>query len=65
MKCSDGCGYYYYDEVDGYETCHYPDTEPHEWSPCELADEDERRAREEEEWETFKRQIEEEYDYEV
>lgn len=60
MKCTDGCGYYYYDEIDGYETCHYPDTEPHQWSPCELADEDERRAREEE---YYRRQIEIESEY--
>lgn len=60
MKCSDGCGYYYYDEIDGYETCHYPDTEPHQWAPCELAAEDERREREEE---YYRRQIEIESEY--
>lgn len=59
-KC-ENCGYYYYDEIEGFEMCHYPESEPHEWSPCEADEEAERIAREEEEWENFKRQIEEEY----
>ena len=53
------CGYHWYDEDLGYETCHYEG--PHEWSPCEAADEADRIAREEEEWEEEKRQFEEEY----
>lgn len=44
------CGYNWYDEDLGYESCHYPEDEPHEWAPCELAEEDERQAREEEYW---------------
>lgn len=57
----EGCGYHWYDEELGYETCHYPENEPHQWAPCEANEESERIAREEEEWEHFKRQIEEEY----
>ena len=55
------CGYYWYDEAEGFEMCHYPEDEPHEWSPCEAQDEADRIAREEAEWEEEKRQIEEEY----
>ena len=57
----ENCGYYYYDECNGFEMCHYPEDEPHEGSPCEAADEADRTAREEAEWEEEKRQIEEEY----
>ena len=55
------CGYHWYDGDLGYETCHYPEDEPHEWSPCEAADEADRIERERQEWEEEKRQIEEEY----
>ena len=55
------CGYYWYDEDLSYETCHYPEDEPHEWSPCEAADEADRIEMERREYEDFKRQIEEEY----
>ena len=55
------CGYYWYDEVEGFEMCHYPEDEPHQWAPCEADEESDRIAREQEEWENFKRQIEEEY----
>lgn len=58
------CGYCWYDEDLGYETCHYPEDEPHEWAPCEANEEADRIAMEQEEWEQFKRQIEEEYGYE-
>lgn len=62
MKCSD-CGCYWQDEDESYPTCHYEG--PDDWSPCVQADEDDRRAREEAEYEDFKRQIEEEYAEEV
>ena len=55
------CGYHWYDGDLGYETCHYPEDEPHEWSPCEANDEADRIARENEEYEEFKREIEDEY----
>lgn len=55
------CGYCWYDEDLGYETCHYHEDEPHEWSPCEAADEADRIEMERREYEDFKRQIEEEY----
>ena len=57
MKCSD-CGYYWQWKGEDYPTCHYEG--PDEWSPCVQADEDDWRAREKEEYEEFKRQIEEE-----
>lgn len=55
------CGYYWYDKSEGFEMCHYPEDEPHQWAPCEADEESDRIAREQEEWENFKRQIEEEY----
>lgn len=55
------CGYQWYDEDLGYETCHYPESEPHEWAPCEANEEAERIKRERQELEDEKRQIEEEY----
>lgn len=55
------CGYFWYDEAEGFEMCHYPEDEPHEWSPCEAQEEDDRIAREKAEWEEEKRQIMEEY----
>lgn len=56
------CGYHWYDEDLGYETCHYLEDEPHEWSPCEAQEEADRIAREREEYEDFIRQIEGEYE---
>ena len=58
------CGYNWYDEDLGYETCHYPEDEPHEWAPCEAQDEADRIAMEDEEYQNFIRQIEEEYENE-
>ena len=62
MRC-ENCGYYYYDEVEGFEMCHYPEDEPHEWAPCEAADEADRIEREREMWEEEERKILEDYYY--
>ena len=59
------CGYYWYDNDIGFETCHYPETEPHEWAPCEAKDEADRIEMERQEYEDFIRQIEEEYADEI
>lgn len=48
------CGYHWQEEWEDYPSCHYDG--PHEWSPCEQADEDERRRREREEYEEFVKQ---------
>lgn len=56
------CGYHWQEEWETFPSCHYEG--PHEWSPCEANEEAERIAIEQEEWEDFKRQIEEEYGYE-
>ena len=42
--------------------CHYPEDEPHQWAPCEQAEDDARREREKEYWERIIRQ--EEYENE-
>lgn len=55
------CGYNWQEPWESFPTCHYPEDEPHEWAPCEAADEEDRIAREEAEWEDFVKSIEEEY----
>ncbi len=61
MRC-ENCGYYWYDEAEGFNMCHYPEDEPHQWAPCEQAEDDARREREKEYWERIIRQ--EEYENE-
>lgn len=58
MTCKE-CVYCYKGDDDRYPTCHYEG--PHEWSPCEQEEENDRIARERREEEEFRRQIEEEY----
>lgn len=58
MKC-EGCGYHWQEPWESFPSCHYEG--PHEWSPCEAADEQLRRELEDQMWEEEKRQIEEEY----
>jgi hypothetical protein len=53
------CGYNWQEPWESFPTCHYEG--PHEWSPCEAADEANRIAREEAEYEEFIKSIEEEY----
>ena len=55
----ENCGYYWQEEWADYPSCHYEG--PHEWSPCEAADEADRIERERQEWEEEKRQMAEEY----
>lgn len=55
----ENCGYHWQEEWENFPSCHYDG--PHEWSPCEAADEADRIERERLEWEEEKRQIEEEY----
>lgn len=53
------CGYHWQEDWENFPSCHYE--EPHEWSPCEAADEADRIEMERQEYEDFVRQIEEEY----
>lgn len=55
------CGYNWQEPWESFPTCHYPEDEPHEWAPCEAADEADRIAREEAEWEEEIRMMEEEF----
>lgn len=59
MKCVD-CGYYWKEENEDYAQCHFVPYFPEDYSPCEQEDIDRHREIEEQEWEDFKRQIEEE-----
>lgn len=63
MNLCENCGYHWQEDYESFPSCHYEG--PHQWSPCEAADEADRIARENEEWEDFKRQIEEEYADEI
>ena len=63
MNLCENCGYHWQEDYESFPSCHYEG--PHEWSPCEAVDEADRIARENEEWEDFKRQIEEEYADEI
>lgn len=53
------CGYNWQESWESFPSCHYED--PHEWSPCEAADEADCIAREEAEWEEFVKSMEEEF----
>ena len=58
------CGYHWQDPDSDFETCHYEG--PHQWAPCEAADEEDRRRRDEEAYRREIREYEaenEDYDY--
>ena len=55
----ENCGYHWQEEWESFPSCHYEG--PHQWAPCEANDEANRVAMEREEYENFKRQIDEEY----
>ena len=61
MNDCKNCGYFWYDEAEGFEMCHYPEDEPHQWAPCEANEESDRIAREEEFHRREMEIIEEEY----
>lgn len=62
MSDCKNCGYYWYDEAEGFNMCHYPENEPQSWAPCAQSEDDARREREKEYWEGIIRQ--EEYENE-
>lgn len=63
MNLCENCGYHWQEDYESFPSCHYEG--PHEWSPCEAADEADRIERERQEWEDEKRQIEEAYADEI
>lgn len=56
MECTE-CAYQWKEPWEDFPTCHYEG--PSHWSPCEQADEDERRRIEEED---YRREIESMYE---
>lgn len=62
MTCKE-CVYFYYDEGEKYESCHFDQNTCWDVPPCEQEDIDREREIDEMEWEREKEQINEEYGF--